>query len=89
VTPSSIAAINADADPAKEIFVLTESSGVFLAKASADGSSFTVSTNPVPGLEKEGGEHIAGGDVTGDGIDDVVVFSGLTMHVYRGEPVTP
>jgi hypothetical protein len=74
---------------ATEIFVLTQSSGVFLAKANADGSSFTVSSAPVPGLEKEGGDLIAGGDVTGDGIDDVVVFGGQAMHVYRGQPVTP
>jgi hypothetical protein len=87
--PTSIAALNADADPAKELFVLTGKNGVLLAKTDSDGRTITVSPAAVPGLDKELGQQIATGDVTGDGIDDVVILDLQTLHVFKGAPVTP
>ncbi|MCU0682961.1 MAG: VCBS repeat-containing protein, partial [Polyangiaceae bacterium] len=42
-----------------------------------------------PLRELDGGEAIAAGDVTGDGVLDLVVGDGQSLRLVRGEPVLP
>jgi hypothetical protein len=96
----SIAAIDADGDPGKEVAMLTDKGGLFLAKSNAAGDSFTV-TGPLcdgAGLQVcannasqriVSGQAIAATDVDGDGIQDLVIESNLTLRVYKGLAVDP
>lgn len=75
--------------------------GLFLAKSNANGDAFTV-TGPIcadgSGLngcannlrsQIPSGNAIAAIDVDGDGVEDLVVESGQTLHVYKGLAVDP
>ncbi|MEO7111641.1 MAG: VCBS repeat-containing protein, partial [Polyangiaceae bacterium] len=96
----SIAAVDADSDPGKEIAMLTDGGGLFLAKSNAAGDSFTV-TGPIcnggtlqscadtPSLRIPSGQAIAATDIDGDGIQDLVIESNLTLHVLKGIAVDP
>lgn len=96
----SIAAIDADGDPGKEIAMLTDHGGLFMAKSNAAGDAFTV-TGPlcdngalttcadVRSQRIPAGQAIAAIDVDGDGIQDLVIESDLTLRVYKGLAVDP
>lgn len=97
----SVAAIDADTDAGKEIAMLTDKGGLFLAKSNADGSAFTV-TGPIcsdgsalescvnnPGTRIPGGSAVAAVDVDGDGVQDLVVETNQSLHVYKGVAVDP
>ncbi len=79
------AALNADADPRREIAMLTDK-GVFLAKLDAGARTFTVSTKPLSGVAPTG-NVIACGDIDGDGIDDMAIAGAGVLQVFRGLPV--
>jgi hypothetical protein len=96
----SIAAVDADSDPGKEIAMLTDQGGLFLAKSNAAGDSFTVTGPLCDGAALEAcannshlripsGQAIAAIDVDGDGIQDLLLESNLTLHVYKGLAVDP
>ncbi len=96
----SIAAIDADTDPGKEIAMLTDQGGLFLAKSNAAGDSFTVTGPLCDGtapaacannshLRIPSGQALAAIDVDGDGIEDLLLESNLTLHVYKGLAVDP
>jgi hypothetical protein len=84
-----IAAANMDSDPVTELVLLT-GNGVHVAKSQALGTLFDVSgpvtytdathaSHPIPG-----GARIAGGDVTGDGVDDLVIQSAGKLELFPG-----
>ncbi|MEO8876885.1 MAG: VCBS repeat-containing protein, partial [Polyangiaceae bacterium] len=101
----AIAAIDADSEPGKEIAMITDSDdhtgagGLFLAKL-AKGGSFTV-TGPFcngdalgtcvnnPHTRIPSGQAITSADVDGDGVQDLVIESNLTLQVYKGIAVDP
>ena len=96
----SVAAVDADSDPGKEVAMLTNDGGLFLAKTTDGGASFTV-TGPLcngdvlaacvnnPSTRIPSGQAIAAIDVDGDGIQDLVVESNLSLQVYKGIAVDP
>jgi hypothetical protein len=95
-----IAAIDADSDPGKEIAMLTDAGGLFLAKSNAAGDSFTVTGPLCDGSALGGcadvssqrivsGQAIAATDVDGDGIQDLVIESNLALRAYKGLAVDP
>jgi FG-GAP-like repeat len=79
------AALNADADPARELALLTDK-GVFLADLGADGRTFTVAPKPLAGVAAQG-NVLACGDIDGDGIDDMAIAGTGVLQVFRGLPV--
>jgi hypothetical protein len=40
-------------------------------------------------LGDKGGIAVAAGDISGDGLDDIVVSRGLGIHLHVGQPVNP
>jgi hypothetical protein len=95
-----IAPIDADDQPGKEIAMLTDAGGLFLAKSNAAGDAFTV-TGPLcdngalslcadqPSQRIPSGQAIAAVDVDGDGIQDLILESSSTLRVYKGTAVDP
>jgi FG-GAP-like repeat len=79
------AALNADADPQREIALLTDK-GVFVAKLGADHHSFTIAAKPLTGVATQG-NVLACGDIDGDGIDDMAIAGAGVLQVFRGLPV--
>lgn len=81
--PLGFAPINVDADPELEIAVLT-SKGVYVSKLDAQGTSFLPPTR-LPDVS--GGSAITAGDVTGDGVDDVIIVGDGVLQIFAGVPV--
>lgn len=79
------APLNADADVARELAVLTDK-GVFLAKLSADHASFTMAAKALAGIATQG-NVLACGDIDGDGIDDIAIAGAGVLQIFRGLPV--
>ena len=86
-TMMGFAALHVGAGLAKELVLLTRSSGVFVAKINAAGDSFTVSNTNVPNLPS--GSDIAAGDANGDGVDDLIILNidDTGMELFLGVPV--
>ena len=81
--PLGFAPINVDADPELEIAVLT-ASGVYVSKLDAQGASFLPPTRL---RDVSGGTAITAGDVTGDGVDDVILVGDGVLQIFAGVPV--
>jgi hypothetical protein len=85
--PIGFAAINADSDARKELFILT-ATDVLSGKSTAP-NTFTIGPTPVAGLELDKAKlvpsFIAAGDVNGDGVDDLVLVFPGSIKVYRGD----
>lgn len=96
----SVAPIDADEAPGKELALLTDAGGIFLAKAAPSGGAFVV-TGPLCNGDVvascdgnarariPSGQAIVAVDVDGDGLEDLVVESSLAIRVYKGLAVSP
>lgn len=74
-----VGALNADATPAKELIIVT-GEAAYLARY--DGKSLVASCQP----DVPGGISVAGGDVNGDGVDDIVVGRKGGVELRLSEP---
>ncbi|MEO6575927.1 MAG: VCBS repeat-containing protein, partial [Polyangiaceae bacterium] len=81
--PIGFAAVHADADAPKELFILT-AEHVFSAKNTPGTDDFKV-TEVAFDLGSIEPTSITGGDVDGDGIDDVILTSARAFTVFTGE----
>ncbi len=80
----AFAVLNADGDVQKEIAILTDDA-VYVADVGSNGD---VALRPAPLANVPGGGYaLAGGDVDGDGVDDLVLVpkSGDGFRVFKGE----
>lgn len=95
VEPSSFALMNLDSDRELEIVIATKKIGddprgsLFVADLDKDGK-YVAKPLEVAGLVLPATvQSMAAGDVTGDGVDDVVLVSAAGVQVLRGVPVHP
>lgn len=82
--PSAFGLLTADAAGAR--LVVATDTGLYVASTSA-GARRSLSMTRV--AEVSGARSVAGGDVTGDGVEDLVVAVEGGIRVFHGEPVLP
>jgi len=83
--PYAFAVLNADTDPSTDIVVFTKSYA-YTSELDAAGAALT---KPVRNASLPGAIAAGAGDMTGDGVDDLVVSDGLSLRMFKGQPTTP
>jgi hypothetical protein len=83
--PYAFAVLNADTDPSTDIVVFTKSYA-YTSELDAAGAALT---KPVRNVSLPGAIAAGAGDMTGDGVDDLVVSDGLSLRMFKGQPTTP
>ena len=87
--PTSFATLNLDDDAKLEIAIAT-TKGFFIARLDAAAGSYVASPATLAGASDFGSvTAMVGGDLTGDGVDDLVIVSRGGTQIFRGEAVHP
>jgi hypothetical protein len=82
---TSFAFLQADTDPSREIAIVT-ANGAYLADVE-EGIDRPLAVRA--SLGDKGGLAVAAGDISGDGLDDIVISRGIGIHLYVAQPVNP
>lgn len=82
---ASFAALNLDDDPAIEIAIATSKGAIFFCHL--DETKTKLVAKPAPFRADGQVNAMVGGDVTGDGVDDLVIVTAAGAQVFKGKAV--